>query len=1127
MPNNGGKITIKDIADDAALRFGYVMADSANAAIEANNKLIRSFKELNSVAGNFRNADGMNKIAQNRIAEAAAIAQVIAAMKEEQLAVTGLKNQIEELNKQISDQAKQIERLNTVRAAGNQRTQEEITNTRLLARNASLAAQANSTYANAYQRLTAQMTISGQKVQDLIVRGRTAEQTQRQYNRELRIAQEEFNRLNARVLLADRAIGRFNRNVGNYPGQAAKGLKELIGAFGVLTGVQAFASIIKDIFNTTRELQSLDLALKNVTGTQQAFAETQEFLSRISEAYGIEINGLTKAYTGFLAAAKNSIEAGKITAGQIQDIFESVSKASGAMGLSVEQQQGAFLALQQMISKGNVQAEEIRGQLAERLPGAFGILAKSMGVTEEQLNKLLKDGKVLAAEVLPAFAKELERAYGVENLERVESLAAATTRLGNAWTDFIREITEGDSVITKFFIKTIAFLDKALKGITDFAKSTNELRDDQLKTVEQNGYAAQLKLLEDMRTSEIELGTAVKERLSLYAANETIKSSQIQLKALRDERNAIDELLPRLEEQAKKERNLLDRRAIKAQYDEANERYNKSLDDTNLILGQQRAAVEFLNRENAKDAKFNAGPEKAKRQKADIDYLKEVYELRKQNIENEIALLSRISDEESNEYDIRLEATQNYYFQKEKLAELDYEEQIRLNNLSLENQTKEYTKAIEDGKASTSNLEEIKNQHTIRKLKIDADYEGKRAQIIAESEKKLDELFISNFEKQLKRRQQEFDNSLNVDLIRENERFSNEQTSLREREGAIERHEKNILEIKRLYAIRALEEQIKSLESLLDVEDITADKRKEIEARVYEARKNLSDLITNNEKENSQKIVETYKKQLEEIKQMSLDLKDALIEFANTLFDARIANIDNDIANTEAYYQKQIELAGEDKRKKELLEKESEKKTSDLEKKKREEQRKQAIFNKAVSIAEIGMNTAQGIMKAYAQTGPIAGSVFAAIISALGAVQLATVIATPIPKYKHGRKGGKKELAYVGDGNVSEVIESKDGKAVLTPNRATLTMLEEGDKVHKNTDEYFKSKLARKMNYEIGKINTLQTLMNRDKHDPDEIKEAIKDAIKQGFRDTKIINNNEPPVIDLDHFIWAANNKKW
>lgn len=371
----------------------------------------------------------------------------------------------------ISSETANLSRLNDQRQRSTQLTAEEIVNQRILNRNALEQARINSQLAGAYGRLNAQHAEASRRVQDLVARGRTATQTQRQYNNELRNAQREFTSLNNRVTLADRAVGRFNRNVGNYP-QIARGFSELLGAFGIGAGVGVIASLTKDIFNQTRELQSLDLALKQVIGTQEDFVQAQSFISRVSEQYGVGIKELTKSYTQFYISAKD-----KLSGAEIEGIFESISKASGAMGLSVEQQEGTFLALTQMLSKGTIQAEELRGQLSERLPGAFGILAKSMGVTEQELNKLLKDGKVLATEVLPAFAKELEKAYGIENLNRVESLNASTTRLSNTWTNFIRELNDGTGVISSFFSFFVDGINGTIKGLERLVSSWDNIYD--------------------------------------------------------------------------------------------------------------------------------------------------------------------------------------------------------------------------------------------------------------------------------------------------------------------------------------------------------------------------------------------------------------------------------------------------------------------------------------------------------------------------------------------------------------------------------------------------------------------------------------------------------------------------
>ena len=164
---------------------------------------------------------------------------------------------LQETQKKLIEIEKELEKLRqrqtTATNQRNQRTAEEIVNQRALAQNADRLARANSALVGAYGRLNAEHQIASRRLQDLKARGRTATQTQCAYNREVREAQRDFDRLNQRVLAADRAVGRFNRNVGNYPRQAAAGLKDLMGAFGVVGGVTLFATIANDIFKTTKE----------------------------------------------------------------------------------------------------------------------------------------------------------------------------------------------------------------------------------------------------------------------------------------------------------------------------------------------------------------------------------------------------------------------------------------------------------------------------------------------------------------------------------------------------------------------------------------------------------------------------------------------------------------------------------------------------------------------------------------------------------------------------------------------------------------------------------------------------------------------------------------------------------
>jgi tape measure domain-containing protein len=393
-----------------------------------------------------------------------------------------------------------------------QRTSEEIVNQRELAQNADRQTRATSALVGAYNNLNAQHQIASRRLQDLIARGRTANQTQSQYNREIREAQRDFQGLDRRIQSADRAVGRFNRNVGNYR-QAFSGLRDLIGAFGIAGGVTLFAGIATSIFQTTKELQTLDNALRQVTGTQEQMARSQEFLREVSEAYGLDINGLTKQFTQFYVSAKD-----KISGKEIEDIFRSVSKAGATMGLSVENQERAFLALNQMMSKGVVSAEELRGQLGEALPGAFGIMAKAVGVTEQELGKLMKDGKLLADEVLPKFARELEKVYGIETIERVETLTASQNRLKNSWTEFVRSLNESETGgISQFF----KFIIDGLNDIANLLIRVNTSWDELNKQAGKKGANAGKKFFEEnikLNSSDIELTAkekdAIKKRIS-------------------------------------------------------------------------------------------------------------------------------------------------------------------------------------------------------------------------------------------------------------------------------------------------------------------------------------------------------------------------------------------------------------------------------------------------------------------------------------------------------------------------------------------------------------------------------------------------------------------------------------
>ncbi len=212
--------------------------------------------------------------------------------------------------------------------------------------------------------------------------------------------------------------------------------------------VDAFWGSFKKGFDNLKKLDSIRLQFKYIVNDANETAATMAFLTRISNQYGAELLALSERYIKFRAASKQANLSGEET----RNIFESVTKAAGVLGLKTDELSGVYLALEQMLSKGKVTTEELRRQLGERLPGAFGIMAKALGVTTQQLDDMLKKGEVLSSEALPKFAKELEKAYGIENVKNVDTLIAATVRLDNAFTTAVQNMEGGSSRISKALI---------------------------------------------------------------------------------------------------------------------------------------------------------------------------------------------------------------------------------------------------------------------------------------------------------------------------------------------------------------------------------------------------------------------------------------------------------------------------------------------------------------------------------------------------------------------------------------------------------------------------------------------------------------------------------------------------
>ena len=213
----------------------------------------------------------------------------------------------------------------------------------------------------------------------------------------------------------------------------------MAGAFAV-NSLISFGRSIVDVTRQTEILQNrLAFVFETGIGGQMAF----DRLYKVAQKLGLEFEPLVEGFSKFAIAAKMV----GFSAAEAEDMFVKVSSGLRAAGASSLQTQRAFLALEQMLSKGVVSAEELRRQLGEALPGAANLMVRAYNklhpgqeVTNREFIKLMESGKIMSAEVLPELSRTIEDVFTPALAGKAGSLDAAINRVNTSFADFKRSL---------------------------------------------------------------------------------------------------------------------------------------------------------------------------------------------------------------------------------------------------------------------------------------------------------------------------------------------------------------------------------------------------------------------------------------------------------------------------------------------------------------------------------------------------------------------------------------------------------------------------------------------------------------------------------------------------------------
>ncbi|EEW1486285.1 tape measure protein [Escherichia coli] len=255
---------------------------------------------------------------------------------------------------------------------------------------------------------------------------------------------ETLNKLRSQTKTA--SISKVNDSFNNLASNAIK----LSGAFySVMGALNAY----KAIMNAGLKRDSAQRAAKFVLGDKASEAET--FIRGLADKTGLNISEGLSSYAKFAAGAQ-----GSMSQEQTQELFGNATAMSRLMGLSNDELNGILKAFEQMASKGKIQAEELRGQLGDRMAGAFKLFAEALGMTATELDAAMKNGKILSSDTLPKVAKQMglmiDKAGGWA--EVAKSTQTALGKLANNWDDTMVKIFSGSQDELNGFLSSLSNL---------------------------------------------------------------------------------------------------------------------------------------------------------------------------------------------------------------------------------------------------------------------------------------------------------------------------------------------------------------------------------------------------------------------------------------------------------------------------------------------------------------------------------------------------------------------------------------------------------------------------------------------------------------------------------------------
>lgn len=306
-------------------------------------------------------------------------------------------------------------------------------------------------------------------------------------NKEIVKAERNIEKQTAKPLTRGQRLGAaggaflYGGGLGGGAGSALGGIAGGLmgGVPGAFTGaaigqvVDNLGAMVSSVTKGAASIAQLQRGLALASIDASDFSEAQRAIKESSDRLVVPME---QVYRQFTQLRVNTKQYG-LSVQDTQEILEGTVLAVSSVGGSLDDVDGAMRAVVQIFSKGSVQAEELRGQLGERFPGAVVKFAEANKLSFEELQDGLQQGKIGIQEFV-TFAKENYEDYGKFAERLATGPEFAGRRLEKAMSDM--QIAIGSAlgpagaIFQDFFTETI-------KGFTDWVNNNKQFVSEYLR----------------------------------------------------------------------------------------------------------------------------------------------------------------------------------------------------------------------------------------------------------------------------------------------------------------------------------------------------------------------------------------------------------------------------------------------------------------------------------------------------------------------------------------------------------------------------------------------------------------------------------------------------------------------